>query len=242
MLGLPVATPTHQVSYTRPHLIGIALFLSCLARCKTLCTCYCHRAHRRRDPWRLKLNSRLRLGGLIIQNHESTLCSKKQVTNSETRLLLPPLGNVKWNFPFCSLGRLGFWFFDAFNLFQHAFHIFCWPLLEWVTQGASAWVNLFFTHSSGVRPVKVRDFPCWQLHRKGVTKNSTWARLEHLGINVAMVVSCCFTWISMKMWLSLKLMHMIWLRVQDGPNAQREACARQTGGILTSSQLTFGLL
>ena len=45
-----------------------------------------------------------------------------------------------------------------------------------------------------------------------------------------------------EMWFSLKLMHMIWLRVQDGPNAQREGCARQIGGILTSSQLTFGLL
>lgn len=247
-----MATPTHQVGYTRPHLIGIALFLSCLARCKTLCTCYCHRAHRRRDPWRLKLNSRVRLGGLIIQNHESTLCSKKQVTNSETRLLLPPLGNVKWNFHFAAWVAWVFVFFTC-SIFFNMLSIF-FAGRFWNGSLREAQLDAMLSVPPHESTCSLHTHPGCDLSRSGIPDSpllsaSQKGRFlmghEPYGNIWNQCGNGCFMLFHMnfnEMWFSLKLMHMIWLRVQDGPNAQREGCARQIGGILTSSQLTFGLL
>ena len=182
-----MATPTHQVSYTRPHLIGIALFLSCLARCKTLCTCYCHRAHRRRDPWRLKLNSRVRLGGLIIQNQETSHQLWDWTSASrQVKISILQLG---------SLGFLVFWRVQTFST--------CFPyfLLAASGMGHSGCLRMsqlvLYTlirgatcQGSGISPVdsfterelqKIRHEPDWNIWE------SMWQWLFH-------VVSHEFQW------------------------------------------------
>ncbi len=109
------------------------------------------------------------------------------------------------------------------------------------TLSASAWVNLFFTHSSAVRPGKVGGFSCWQLHRKGVILK-TWNQCGNGCFMLFHIVSNEFQW---NLTFPETSAHDLGpRRVHNGPNAQRElaSCACQIGGILISSQLTFGLL
>ena len=172
---------------------------------------------------------------------------------SPTLRLLPPLGNVKWNFHFAAWVAWVLGYFYVFNLFQPCFpYFFAGRFWKSVTQEAQ--LDAMKSVPPHESTCSLHTHPGCDLARSGIPYVDSFTEVWELQMGLMSqlrtlgnqwgqwlfhVVSYEFQW---NVTFPKTYAHDLAQGARWSKRSKRSQCARQIGGILTSSQLTFGLL